>query len=595
MKQQDDLFDVIVIGGGPAGLTAGLYLARARYRVLVLEKEDFGGQITILSEVVNYPGIASTDGRALAETMHQQAADFGAEFMSANATGVDIDGDIKIVHTDHGDLKTFGILLATGAVPRKVGFKGETEFAGHGISYCSTCDGEFFNGQEVIVVGGGFTAAEESVFLTKYATKVTVLVRGDDFTCDASISDEAKSNPKIEVRYNTTMKSVSADRGGLVSAVFTDRKTGKDVEWKPEGNPHFGVFVFAGYVPQTRLLEGLVDLDEEGYVITDQYLETSAAGVYAAGDLRRKTLRQLITAVSDGGIAAVELERYAKDVSEKLGLVPPRPTNSKYERHEQAYESNTEFKPQRKDSDVTKDVQTAGFFDSTIRQQLKVVFSVMAKPLMLEVALDETPLSPQVLGFVTELAELSGGKLTVRSSTPADDGVEVDEKGNVAYDIKENLPMVRPCVRVCRVGEDGEPVPTGIAFHGMPSGREFSSFVLSLYNVAGPGQVLDDDVQKRIDQLCADGGSIDIMVLVSLTCTVCPPTVLATQRIASSNPRVHAEAYEVSHCRDLQQYYGAMSVPCIVINKTEPDGTTSQKIKFGKKGVPGILDLIEEM
>lgn len=161
---RNDLYDVIVIGGGPAGLTAGLYLARARYRVLILEKDDFGGQITITNEVVNYPGVGRTTGRALTQTMRQQAQDFGAEFLSAEAIGLDVHGDVKTVHTSRGDLKAFGILIATGASPRKLGFEGESEYAGRGVAYCATCDGEFFAGKEVLVVGGGFAAAEESVF-----------------------------------------------------------------------------------------------------------------------------------------------------------------------------------------------------------------------------------------------------------------------------------------------------------------------------------------------------------------------------------------------------------------------------------------------
>ena len=193
MTQTNNLYDVVVIGGGPAGLTAGLYLARARYRVLILEKDDFGGQITITNEVVNYPGVGRTTGRALTQTMRQQAQDFGAEFLSAEATGLDVDGDIKTVHTSRGDLKTFGILIATGASPRKLGFEGEAEYAGRGVAYCATCDGEFFTGKEVLVVGGGFAAAEESVFLTTYASKVTVLVREQDFTCDAAVPPQQKT------------------------------------------------------------------------------------------------------------------------------------------------------------------------------------------------------------------------------------------------------------------------------------------------------------------------------------------------------------------------------------------------------------------
>ena len=300
---QSRLYDVIVIGGGPAGLTAGLYLARARYRVLVVEKEHFGGQITITEQVVNYPGVAHTSGTQLTETMRQQAQSFGAEFLLAEVTGLDLAGDVKTVRTSRGDLSCFGVLWATGAHPRMVGFQGEEAFRGRGVAYCATCDGEFFTRKEVLVVGGGFAAAEESVFLTKYASKVTVLVREPDFTCDAAVAAEAKNNPKIDVRYNVELKGVTAGQGGLREATILDRTTGETEAWKPADDGTFGVFVFAGYVPATQLVRGVVELDDHGYVVTHDYLETSVPGVYAAGDLRVKNLRQVVTATADGAIA----------------------------------------------------------------------------------------------------------------------------------------------------------------------------------------------------------------------------------------------------------------------------------------------------
>ena len=190
----DNLYDVVVVGGGPAGLTAALYLARAKYRVLVLEKEQLGGQITITSEVVNFPGVYKTSGRELTETMRKQAESFGAEFMLAEATGFELTGKIRKVITSRGEISCFGILLATGAHPRKIGFDGEEKFKGHGVAYCATCDGEFFAGKEVFVIGGGFAAAEESVFLTRYAKHVTVLVRGEDFSCAKNTADAAKNH-----------------------------------------------------------------------------------------------------------------------------------------------------------------------------------------------------------------------------------------------------------------------------------------------------------------------------------------------------------------------------------------------------------------
>ncbi|MGG7067079.1 FAD-dependent oxidoreductase [Bifidobacterium catenulatum subsp. catenulatum] len=584
---RDDLYDVIVVGGGPAGLTAGLYLARARYRVLILEKDDFGGQITITNEVVNYPGVGRTTGRALTQTMRRQAQDFGAEFLSAEAIGLDVHGDVKTVHTSRGDLKAFGILLATGASPRKLGFEGESEYAGRGVAYCATCDGEFFTGKEVLVVGGGFAAAEESVFLTTYASKVTVLVREQDFTCDATVAAAAKNNPKIDVRYQVELQGVTAGQGGLREAAILNRATGQTETWRPADGGTFGVFVFAGYVPATDLVRGVVELDDYGYVVTHGYLETSVPGVYAAGDLRAKNLRQVVTATADGAIAAVELERYAKRMSEKTGLMPQRPASYVYE--QSTAKANAASlddtapapAPAKRSADAAAAAnavkKSSELFSDATRQQLNVVFSRMSRPVTLALELDDTPLSTELRGFIDALVALSGGKL---KSTVVDGEYKKDDTGRAVFDVDSVLPAARPCVRMVVDGE-----PTGLAFHGVPSGHEFNSFVLGLYNVAGPGQPLGDDLIDRSRSITAP---LDIMVLVSLTCTMCPETVLASQRIASLNPAVRAEAYDVAHFPELRDHYGAMSVPCIVI--TWADGT--QQVEFGKKSIPQMLELV---
>ena len=584
---RNDLYDVIVIGGGPAGLTAGLYLARARYRVLILEKDDFGGQITITNEVVNYPGVGRTTGRALTQTMRQQAQDFGAEFLSAEAIGLDVHGDVKTVHTSRGDLKAFGILIATGASPRKLGFEGESEYAGRGVAYCATCDGEFFAGKEVLVVGGGFAAAEESVFLTTYASKVTVLVREQDFTCDAAVAAAAKNNPKIDVRYQVELQGVTAGQGGLREASILNRATGQTETWKPVDGGTFGVFVFAGYVPATDLVRGVVELDDYGYVVTHGYLETSVPGVYAAGDLRAKNLRQVVTATADGAIAAVELERYAKRMSEKTGLTPQRPVSCAYEQSttktdaaslDATAPTPTPAPATKRNADAAANaVRKPGeLFSDATRQQLNVVFGRMSRPVTLALELDDTPLSTELRGFIDALVALSGGKL---KSTVDDGEYEKDDTGRAVFDVDSVLPAARPCVRMVVDGE-----PTGLAFHGVPSGHEFNSFVLGLYNAAGPGQPLGDDLIERAKSIASP---LSIMILVSLTCTMCPETVLASQRIASLNPAVRAEAYDVAHFPELRDHYGAMSVPCIVINRGG-----EQTVEFGKKSIPQMLDLI---
>lgn len=370
-KGYENLYDVAVIGGGPAGLTAALYLARARYRVMVIEKEHFGGQITITSQVVNYPGVEQASGVSLTDTMRRQAEGFGAEFLLAEVLKLRMDGDVKTVFTSRGELRCFGVLLAAGAHPRRAGFPGEEEFRGRGVAYCATCDGEFFTGKEVFVVGGGFAAAEESVFLTKYASHVTILIRGDGFTCAPAVAEPALDHEKITVLTNREVKELK--------------------------------------------------------------------------------------------------------------------------------------------------------------------------------------------GYMEELGRLTD-KLRV--------------------EIAEEKLAERPCVRILR--EDG--TWTGLAFHGVPGGHEFTSFVLGLYNAAGPGQTIGQESMARLKELVRP---VRMKILVSLSCTMCPELVTAAQKIAAENPNVTAEVYDLNHFPDLRDTYRVMSVPCLVIN----DG---EQVSFGKKNVGQLLDLLHK-
>ena len=538
-----NLYDVMIVGGGPAGLTAALYLARAKYRVLVLEKEQFGGQISITHEVVNYPGIAKTSGKALTDTIRQQAESFGAEFALTEATGFDLAGDIKTVHTGKGDYRCFGILLATGAHPRTVGFQGEEEYKGRGVAYCATCDGEFFTGKELFVVGGGYAAAEESVFLTKFARHVTVLVRKNDFSCAATIADQAKNHEKITVLYNTVMEEVSGENG-LSYARYKNTATGEVTEYKSEET--FGVFVFAGYAPATEAVKGIVELDAQGYIVTDASQKTSAEGVYAAGDVCIKPLRQVVTATSDGALAATELEKYVAAMQRKTGLRADAPIRGERESAVMAESAN----------------EAAGdeLFSEEMRQQLDTVFSRMERQLLLKLYLDNRPVSAELERFLSSLVALS-------------DQLELEVCDRQAEE------TFAPCVEVCLA--DG--TRTGLAFHGVPGGHEFTSFVLGLYNAAGPGQTVDSDTQQRI---AAIQKPTDMKILVTLSCTMCPDLVVAAQRIAALNPNVSAHVYDIHHYEDLKSRYKVMSVPCLVIN----DG----KVSFGKKNIGQILALLSQ-
>ena len=537
----ENLYDVIVVGGGPAGLTAALYLARAKYRVLVLEKEQFGGQIAITHEVVNYPGIAKTSGKALTDTIQQQAGSFGAEFLLAEATGFDLNGDIKTVHTSKGDYRCFGILLATGAHPRTVGFKGEEKHKGRGVAYCATCDGEFFTGKEIFVVGGGYAAAEESVFLTKFARHVTILVRKNDFSCAASVADQAKNHEKITVLTNTVMEEVSGE-DGLAYARYKNTATGEVTEYKSKES--FGVFVFAGYAPATEAVKGIVELNEQGYIATDASQKTSVEGVYAAGDVCIKPLRQVVTATSDGALAATELEKYVAAVHRRTGLRANAPASMK---------SSPSIAVEMQESASGDEMFTA-----EMRQQLDTVFSRMERPLLLKLYLDSRPISAELESFMTALVELSD-KLEL---------VVCDRQAEESF---------APCVEVCQA--DG--TPTGLAFHGVPSGHEFTSFVLGLYNAAGPGQALDEATREQITSIT---NITDMKILVTLSCTMCPDLVLAAQRIAAENPNVTVHVYDIRHFENLKNRYKVMSVPCMVIN--------DDKVFFGKKNISQILEVL---
>lgn len=305
--KQETIYDVIVIGGGPAGLTAALYLARAGCRVLVLEKRWYGGQIAITGEVANYPGVLKTDGRALTEDMRRQAESFGAEFLLAEAVSLSLSGVVKTVSTTEGERKCLGVLLATGAQPKAAGFQGEEAFKGRGVSYCATCDGAFYRNKDVFVIGGGYSAAEESVFLAKFARHVTVFIRKSGFSCPAAVADRARNHEKITVSPNTVVLEVSGD-DGIRNIRYQNTVTGEVFEYRSQET--IGVFVLAGYAPDTALVSDLVEKNAQGYIVTDENQKTSVDGLYAAGDVCAKPLRQVVTATADGALAAAALEKY---------------------------------------------------------------------------------------------------------------------------------------------------------------------------------------------------------------------------------------------------------------------------------------------
>ncbi|NLW39688.1 MAG: thioredoxin-disulfide reductase [Tissierellia bacterium] len=307
------IYDVVIIGAGPAGLAAGLYASRARLKTLIVEKEKAGGQIVTTAEVANYPGsIENATGPTLVNRMVEQAEEFGAEKVIDTIKEVELEGKIKVLKGEKGEYQAKTVIIATGANPRKIGCPGEEELTGRGVSYCATCDAAFFEDMEVYVVGGGDTAVEEGMYLTKFARKVTIIHRRDELRAAKSIQEKAFNNDKIEFMWETVVEEIKGD-GIVESMVVRNVKTGETTEIvADEEDGPFGIFPFIGFIPATGLFEGKVEL-EDGYIVTDEDMKTNIPGVFAAGDVRVKSLRQVVTATADGAIAAVQAEKYINE------------------------------------------------------------------------------------------------------------------------------------------------------------------------------------------------------------------------------------------------------------------------------------------
>lgn len=309
------IYDVIILGAGPAGLAAGLYAGRSRLSTLIIEKGQDGGQIAITDEIENYPGqiVDGESGPSLIERMSQQAEKFGAERVSDTIKEVQLEGDVKTLKSEKAEYQAKNVIIATGAHARPIGCKGEKEYMGKGVSYCATCDANFFEDFEVYVVGGGDSAVEEAMYLTKFARKVTIIHRRNELRAAKSIQEKAFANPKIEFFWDSVVEELFGD-DILQSMTVKNVKTGeiRTVEADPDDGM-FGLFGFIGTVPNSDVFKGIIDMDERGYIKTDADMHTNIPGVYAAGDVRIKSLRQVVTAAADGAIAAVQVERSMSD------------------------------------------------------------------------------------------------------------------------------------------------------------------------------------------------------------------------------------------------------------------------------------------
>lgn len=555
----EKIYDLAIIGAGAAALSAGIYAGRSMLDTIIIEKDKIGGQTVTTSTIANYPGVKDATGPVLIEEMREQAEIFGCEFTTKEIVETKLVDDVKVLVDKNGqEIKAYAVIVATGTSRNKIGFPGEIEYTGRGIAYCSTCDGELFTGMDVFVLGGGFAAAEESVYLTRYAKKVHMIIREPDFTCAPATANLAKEHPNIEITYNTEVKEISGD-GVLQKAVFVNNETGEESVFEAsEEDGSFGMFVFAGSSPNTKLVKEQLELDGRGFVPTNDNMETNIEGVYAAGDLRVKELRQIVTATSDGAIAATKAQQYVEKLKEKLGIevtVIAKPKETK------------KAQPKEVKKETSNQNTSGGWFPDAMKEQLKGIFGKLTKSVTLLHVLDASnPKSVELASFAKEFSSLSD-KMIYRS---------VDKGEDVA--LEESVQLTRmPSLAI--LNENNE--FTGIKFSGIPSGHELNSLVLAVYNVGSQGQEIDATVKERIEQLKVN----KIEICVSLTCHLCPDVVAACQRIASINHNVTAEMIDTSLFPELKKEKKIMSVPAMIIN--------GEKVVFGSKNMDEILAELE--
>lgn len=549
----EHIYDLIIVGAGPAGLTAGLYAGRATLDTLILEGNSVGGQVTTTSVVYNYPGVAEVDGTELMNKMQKQVADFGVEIKHAEVAKYDdLTADVKTVTDANGQqYQARSIIISGGANPKKVGFPGEEKFRGRGVAYCSTCDGELFTGLQIFVIGGGYAAAEEADYLSRYGKHVTVLVRGDHFTCPPLIASRALDNPKVSVKYNTEVESVSGD-DYLTEATLVNNKTGeKTVYHLNDGDQTFGVFIYIGTQPATKNLEGVIKLNQQGYIITDSQRQTNIPGVFAAGDIIEKSLRQIVTATADGAEAATAAEKYIADQKQRLGI----PIHAEIKQPTKTVGQTSSL-----DNEEEVAPHAGNWLSADIDQQLKPIFARLTKTVTLQVLTNGTPLSDQLLGFVTEFAGLDADHMKVEKQAAPQ---------NVKY-----LPQLR---LLDDTGND-----TGLHYAGIPTGHELNSLVLGIYNVAGPGQTISPEMVERIKAL----PEATIKIGVSLTCHFCPDVVAACQRMAALNPKITATMIDLQHFPELRKAKNIMSVPATMIN--------DRPVIFGSQTMDQLVTAVEK-
>lgn len=310
---EEKIYDTIIIGAGPAGMTAAVYTSRGNLSTLMIERGIPGGQMANTEDVENYPGFESILGPELSNKMFEHAKKFGAEYAYGDIKEI-VDGEeYKIVKAGSKEYKGRSVIIAAGAEYKKIGAPGEKELGGRGVSYCAVCDGAFFKNKELVVIGGGDSAVEEGVYLTRFASKVTIVHRRDKLRAQSILQARAFDNEKIDFMWNKTVKQINEENGKVGSVTLIDTVTGEEEDFKTDG-----AFIYIGMLPLSKPFENLGITNEEGYIETNERMETRVEGIFAAGDIREKTLRQIVTATGDGSIAAQSAQHYVEELEEKL-------------------------------------------------------------------------------------------------------------------------------------------------------------------------------------------------------------------------------------------------------------------------------------
>ena len=313
MMTEEKIYDVAILGAGPAGMTAAVYTSRANLSTIMIERGVPGGQMVNTNEVENYPGFASILGPDLSNKMFEHAKKFGAEYAFGDVKQLNDGDEYKTIVTGNKEYKARAVIIATGAEHKKLGIPGEEEYSGRGVSYCAVCDGAFVKDRELVVVGGGDSAVEEGIFLTRFAKKVTIVHRRDQLRAQKILQERAFANEKIDFIWSHTVKEIHAEDGKVSSVTLVSTKDGTEREFKTDG-----VFIYIGLVPLTKPFEHLGITNEDGWIITDEEMRTRVPGIFAAGDVRAKSLRQIVTATGDGSIAAQSAQEYVEELKASI-------------------------------------------------------------------------------------------------------------------------------------------------------------------------------------------------------------------------------------------------------------------------------------